>query len=337
MADPFRAGEGVVKASADIVSTARGDLRKQISALRGQMEAVKAHWEGQGARASSRSARPGRSRPRTSSTCSTPSRPTSPAPSASTTPTTAAASNLCKYNSMLGKLSGEGETIMAGDGIKVGGAGIDALVGDMQTGLGELERRLGDMKSELSPYVEQWDGSARAGLPQAQLDWDKQIDECRQLLEDVRQAVMRPRRTTSPASCATRTCGADAPHGARPRAGTPCGCRHERRDGEAARAPGGRRTRRSAWLREDRAEPVQYPTMLRDLGKKYEGEWRRERPRKRSSGSRDRSPSPRLRGHPGGAGLRERCTRRPARLRGHAARDPGGPRGRRCRPGAGRQ
>ena len=41
MGDSYRAGEGVVRKSADIVSTARGDLRT---------EAVKAHWEGHGAR-----------------------------------------------------------------------------------------------------------------------------------------------------------------------------------------------------------------------------------------------------------------------------------------------
>ena len=34
---------------ADIVSAARGDLRTQVNNLRTQMEAVKAHWEGQGA------------------------------------------------------------------------------------------------------------------------------------------------------------------------------------------------------------------------------------------------------------------------------------------------
>ncbi len=78
-----------------------------------------------------------------------------------------------------------------GDGIKVGGAGIDALVGDMQKGLGAIESRLADMKSDLSKYVEQWDGSARAAYAQAQTDWDKQIEECRMLLQDVRQAVIQ--------------------------------------------------------------------------------------------------------------------------------------------------
>ena len=50
MGDSFSAGEGVVKKSAEIVSTARADLRTQITGLRGQMEQVKAHWEGEGAR-----------------------------------------------------------------------------------------------------------------------------------------------------------------------------------------------------------------------------------------------------------------------------------------------
>ena len=50
MGDSYRAGEGVVQKSAEIVSTARGELRQQINTLRGQMEQVKSHWEGQGAR-----------------------------------------------------------------------------------------------------------------------------------------------------------------------------------------------------------------------------------------------------------------------------------------------
>lgn len=80
---------------------------------------------------------------------------------------------------------------MSGDGIKVGGAGIDNLVQDMKTGLGAIETRLADMKSDLTPYVEQWDGSARQAYREAQVSWDKQIEECRTLLEDVRMAVVQ--------------------------------------------------------------------------------------------------------------------------------------------------
>ncbi len=50
MGDSYSAGEGVVRKSAEIVSTARGELRQHVTGLRGQMEAVKAHWQGQGAR-----------------------------------------------------------------------------------------------------------------------------------------------------------------------------------------------------------------------------------------------------------------------------------------------
>ncbi|MGL5817864.1 MAG: WXG100 family type VII secretion target [Phycicoccus sp.] len=50
MGDQFRAGAGVVQKSAEIVGVARVDLRQKITALRTQMEAVKAHWEGEGAR-----------------------------------------------------------------------------------------------------------------------------------------------------------------------------------------------------------------------------------------------------------------------------------------------
>ncbi|MBM6404231.1 WXG100 family type VII secretion target [Phycicoccus sp. CSK15P-2] len=76
------------------------------------------------------------------------------------------------------------------DGIKVGGAGIDALVADMQQGLDGINTRLEDMKSDLDKYVSQWDGSAREAYSQAQRDWEKQIQECRQLLNDVRTAVI---------------------------------------------------------------------------------------------------------------------------------------------------
>ena len=77
-----------------------------------------------------------------------------------------------------------------GDGIKVGGAGIDVMVGDMEKGLEGIRTRLDTMKSDLSKYVEQWDGSARQAYSQAQQDWEKQIEECRTLLLDVKQAVV---------------------------------------------------------------------------------------------------------------------------------------------------
>ncbi|MGL5817863.1 MAG: WXG100 family type VII secretion target [Phycicoccus sp.] len=75
--------------------------------------------------------------------------------------------------------------------IKVGGAGIDMLVADMKQGLTDIETRLGDMHRDLAPYVNDWDGSAQGAYRTAQAEWDKQIEECKLLLEDVRQAVVR--------------------------------------------------------------------------------------------------------------------------------------------------
>ena len=78
-----------------------------------------------------------------------------------------------------------------GDGIKVGGAGIDAMVADMEKGLQGISSRLDTMKSDLAKYVEQWDGSARQAYSQAQRDWEQQIEECRLLLLDVKAAVVK--------------------------------------------------------------------------------------------------------------------------------------------------
>lgn len=78
-----------------------------------------------------------------------------------------------------------------GDGIKVSGAGIGVMVDEMQRGLDDINTTLENMKSDLSKYVEQWDGSARQAYSQAQRDWETQIQECRTLLIDVKQAVER--------------------------------------------------------------------------------------------------------------------------------------------------
>ena len=76
-------------------------------------------------------------------------------------------------------------------GLTAGDAHASDTPAPSQKGLADLESRLDTMKSDLRPYVEQWDGSARQAYSQAQRDWDQQIEDCKQLLEDVRQAVVR--------------------------------------------------------------------------------------------------------------------------------------------------
>ncbi|PRY56309.1 WXG100 family type VII secretion target [Knoellia remsis] len=45
----FSVGAGAITKSAEIVDTARTDLKSKLKDLQGQMEQVKAHWEGAGA------------------------------------------------------------------------------------------------------------------------------------------------------------------------------------------------------------------------------------------------------------------------------------------------
>ncbi|CAN7386311.1 WXG100 family type VII secretion target [Knoellia sp. LjRoot47] len=45
----FKVGAGSIGKSAQIVDQARTDLKQKLSTLQGQMEQVKAHWEGAGA------------------------------------------------------------------------------------------------------------------------------------------------------------------------------------------------------------------------------------------------------------------------------------------------
>ncbi|MBR7742833.1 WXG100 family type VII secretion target [Phycicoccus sp. BSK3Z-2] len=77
------------------------------------------------------------------------------------------------------------------DGIKVGGAGIDAMVQDMKKGLADIESRLTTMEGDLKPYVTDWEGTTQEAYRHAKQEWDKQIEECRALLEDVRLAVVQ--------------------------------------------------------------------------------------------------------------------------------------------------
>lgn len=47
--DGFRVGVGAIGKSAEIVDVTRGELKKELNALKLQMEQVREHWEGSGA------------------------------------------------------------------------------------------------------------------------------------------------------------------------------------------------------------------------------------------------------------------------------------------------
>lgn len=73
--------------------------------------------------------------------------------------------------------------------IKVNSGGLQGLVSQMQTGVNELRGMLADMDSRLGPLRENWEGSAKDSYQVAQRQWNTQIDEMNQLLQEVSAAV----------------------------------------------------------------------------------------------------------------------------------------------------
>ncbi|MFW5469803.1 WXG100 family type VII secretion target [Knoellia sp. CPCC 206435] len=49
MSDSHKVGAGAIAKSASIVDQSKSDLKNKLGTLQGQMEQVKAHWEGAGA------------------------------------------------------------------------------------------------------------------------------------------------------------------------------------------------------------------------------------------------------------------------------------------------
>jgi WXG100 family type VII secretion target len=49
MSDSHKVGAGAIAKSASIVDQSKSDLKSKLNTLQGQMEQVKAHWEGAGA------------------------------------------------------------------------------------------------------------------------------------------------------------------------------------------------------------------------------------------------------------------------------------------------
>jgi len=73
--------------------------------------------------------------------------------------------------------------------MKVDAAGIEMLISEMKAGCEKLAQRLDQMDGDLSKYVSQWEGGARESYAVAQRQWNQEITDLRELLEDVRRAV----------------------------------------------------------------------------------------------------------------------------------------------------
>ncbi|OXM55730.1 WXG100 family type VII secretion target [Amycolatopsis alba] len=69
--------------------------------------------------------------------------------------------------------------------MKVDYATIHAAADDCKSTGGELEGLFGQLKSDLSPLVNTWDGDAKVAYMAAQQEWDNSFEELKQLLAQV--------------------------------------------------------------------------------------------------------------------------------------------------------
>ncbi|RSN27808.1 WXG100 family type VII secretion target [Amycolatopsis sp. WAC 04169] len=69
--------------------------------------------------------------------------------------------------------------------MKVDYATIHAAADDCKNTGGELESLFGQLKSDLSPLVNTWDGDAKVAYMAAQQEWDNKFEELKQLLAQV--------------------------------------------------------------------------------------------------------------------------------------------------------
>ncbi|AGM03293.1 WXG100 family type VII secretion target [Amycolatopsis sp. NPDC058340] len=69
--------------------------------------------------------------------------------------------------------------------MKVDYATIHAAADDCKSTGGELESLFGQLKSDLSPLVNTWDGDAKVAYMAAQQEWDNKFEELKQLLAQV--------------------------------------------------------------------------------------------------------------------------------------------------------
>jgi len=69
--------------------------------------------------------------------------------------------------------------------MKVDYATIHAAADDCKNTGGELESLFGQLKSDLAPLVNTWDGDAKVAYMAAQQEWDNKFEELKQLLAQV--------------------------------------------------------------------------------------------------------------------------------------------------------
>jgi WXG100 family type VII secretion target len=71
------------------------------------------------------------------------------------------------------------------DGIKVDYATINAAADDCKSTGGELQSQFDQLKSDLNPLINSWDGDAKEAYLAAQRVWDQKFDDLKQVLAQI--------------------------------------------------------------------------------------------------------------------------------------------------------
>jgi WXG100 family type VII secretion target len=71
------------------------------------------------------------------------------------------------------------------DGIKVDYATIHAAADDCNSAGGQLQAQFDQLKSDLNPLIQSWDGNAKESYLAAQRVWDQKFDDLKQVLAQI--------------------------------------------------------------------------------------------------------------------------------------------------------
>ena len=66
---------------------------------------------------------------------------------------------------------------------------INAAADDCKSTGGELEAQFHQLKQDLKPLIDSWEGDARAQYGEAQARWDKKFEDLKQLLAQIATAL----------------------------------------------------------------------------------------------------------------------------------------------------
>ena len=80
---------------------------------------------------------------------------------------------------------------MSLDGLRVHHAGLELAAQDLAHAVQQIDERLGQLETELSPLRSDWAGNAQQAYVVAKATWDKAMLEMKALLQDTSAAVVK--------------------------------------------------------------------------------------------------------------------------------------------------